>query len=155
VERSAGQRHHRTASSHPNITIFTRSYPPAYLQGGPSRSVFGLVEMLADDFRFSVITSALDDPTSGPMDSVEPNRWSTFGHAKAWYQLEGRMSARKTAALLRETKPQLVYLNSLFDYRFGILPLLITRVTSRRIRVILAPRGELSVGHVFPPPRVA
>jgi glycosyltransferase involved in cell wall biosynthesis len=109
--------------------------------------------MLADDFRFSVITSALDDPTSGPMGSVEPNQWSTFGHAKTWYQLEGRMSARRTTALLRDTKPQLVYLNSLFDYRFAILPLFITRVTSRRIRVILAPRGELSVGALALKPR--
>ena len=109
----------------PSITIFTRSYPPAYLKGGPARSLFALVETLADDFAFSVITSALDDPAAGPMGSVEPNQWSAFGNAKTWYELKGRLPARRTAALLRETKPQLVYLNSLFDYRFAILPLLI------------------------------
>ena len=38
----------------------------------------------------------------------------------------------------------MVYLNSLFDYRFTILPLLVTRVIARKIPVVLAPRGELS-----------
>ncbi|MGH3217616.1 MAG: glycosyltransferase family 4 protein [Streptosporangiaceae bacterium] len=108
--------------------------------------MFALVESLAADFRFSVITSALDDPAAGPMDSVEPSRWSTFGHAATWYELRYRISARRTAALLRETKPQLVYLNSFFDYRFATLPLLITRLKSRRIPVVLAPRGELAAG---------
>lgn len=139
---------HRPAAApiRPSVTIFTRSYPPAYLRGGPARSLFALVETLADDFGFSVITSALDDPAAGPMGSVQPNRWSVFGNAKTWYELSGRLPARRTAALLRETKPQLVYLNSLFDYRFAILPLLIVQVIWRRIPVILAPRGELSAG---------
>ena len=146
AERSTERRLCCTATSRPRITIFTRSYPPAYLAGGPARSVFALVEALDDEFRFSVITSALDDPTAGPMDSVEPSRWSTFGHAMIWYELRHRLPARKVITLLRETKPQLVYLNSIFDYRFAALPLLVTRVISRRIPVVLAPRGELSAG---------
>jgi glycosyltransferase involved in cell wall biosynthesis len=108
--------------------------------------VFALVEALADDFRFSVITSALDDPAAAPMDSVKPSQWSTFGNAMIWYELRHRIPARKVIALIRETKPQLVYLNSIFDYRFATLPLLVTRMISRRITVVLAPRGELSAG---------
>ena len=147
AERSAERQLCCAASSRPRITIFTRSYPPAYLAGGgPAQSVFALVEALADEFRFSVITSALDDPAAGPMDSVEPSRWGKFGHAMIWYELRHRMPTRKIITLLRETKPQLVYLNSIFDYRFATLPLLITRVISRRTPVVLAPRGELSAG---------
>ena len=134
-----------TASSRSRITIFTRSYPPAYLTGGPARSLFALVEIL-DDFRFSVITSAFDDPAARPMDSVDPSRWYAFGHAVVWYELMPRMSARRVVSLLRETSPRLVYLNSLFDYSFGILPLLITRMVLRKTPVMLAPRGELSAG---------
>ena len=48
--------------------------------------------------------------------------------------------------MLRETNPQVVYLNSLFDFRFAILPLLTAWISSRGIPVMLAPRGELSVG---------
>ena len=135
-----------TAPSRSRITIFTRSYPPAYLTGGPARSLFALVEILAADFRFSVITSAYDDPADRPMGSVDPSRWCAFGHAVVWYELMRRIPARRVAALLRETRPQLVYLNSLFDYSFAILPLLVTRMVSRKIPVVLAPRGELSAG---------
>ena len=141
--RAGERRLSLTASSPPRITVFTRGYPPAHLMGGPARSVFALVEALAADFRFSVITSAFDDPAAGPMRSVKPSRWSTLGHATIWYEREYRISAWRTATLLKGTKPQLVYLNSFFDYRFSILPLLITRMTSRRTPVVLAPRGEL------------
>jgi glycosyltransferase involved in cell wall biosynthesis len=149
-DRSAGrardQQLSRTESSPPRITIFTRGYPPAYLRGGPARSVFALVEALAADFRFSVITSAFDDPAAGPMRSVKRSQWSTFGHAMIWYERRYRISAWRTATLLKETEPQLVYLNSFFDYRFTILPLFITRMTSRKTPVVLAPRGEFSAG---------
>ena len=130
----------------PGITVFTRSYPPAYLRGGPARSLHALVEALAADFSFSVVTSASDDPATGPMQSIQPSRWSTFGHAMIWYESKHRMPARTAAKRLRETQPRLVYLNSLFDYRFAILPLLIVRMLFWKVPVVLAPRGELSAG---------
>ena len=136
----------RIASSPPRIIVFTRGYPPAYLVGGPARSLFALVEALAADFRFSVITSAFDGPAAEPMRSVKLGQWSTVGHATIWYERSYHISAWRAATLLKETRPQLVYLNSFFDYRFTILPLLITRITSRNTPVLLAPRGELSVG---------
>jgi len=136
----------RTVSSPPRITVFTRGYPPAHLVGGPPRSLFALVEALAADFRFSVITSAFDGPAAGPMRSVKPSEWSTFGHAMVWHERRYRISAWRTATLLKETDPQLVYLNSFFDYRFTILPMFISRMTSRKTPVVLAPRGEFSPG---------
>jgi glycosyltransferase involved in cell wall biosynthesis len=142
VERPIRQ----TSPVKPRITVFTRSYPPAYLGGGPARSVHAVVEALAAEFRFSVITSASDASDTGPMQSVEPNRWSAFGRAMIWYESRHCMPARTAAKLLEETKPQLVYLNSLFDFRFSILPLLIARTMFRGVPIALAPRGELSTG---------
>ena len=142
----AGEPRLTRTESLPRITVFNRSYPPAHLRGGPPRSLFALVETLAADFRFSVITSAFDDPAAGPMHSVKPSEWSTCGHAMVWYERRYRISAWRTATLLKETEPQLVYLNSFFDYRFAILPLFISRMTSRKTPVVLAPRGEFSAG---------
>ena len=131
----------------PRITVFTPSYPPAYLKGGPARSLHAIVEALAAEFRFSVVTSASDGKgTTAPMQSVDPCRWTKFGSATVWYDSKHRVRARTTVRLLRETQPQLVYLNSLFDYRFTILPLLIVRTIFWRLPVVLAPRGELSAG---------
>ena len=147
VERSVDGRSSQAAPVKPRITVFTRFYPPAYLGGGPARSVHALVEALAGDFRFSVVTSAFDaDVTTEPMKSIEPCRWSTRGPATIWYESRQRMIARTTARLIRQTEPQLLFLNSLFDYRFTILPLLIARTVCRKVPVVLAPRGELSAG---------
>ena len=149
VDASEGpveRRNPHTGPVNPRITVFTHSYPPAYLGGGPVRSVYALVEALAAEFRFSVVTSASDISAMGPMPSVEASRWTTFGHATIWYESKHRLPARTAATLLRETEPHLVYLNSLFDYRFSTLPLLIVRTMFRRVPVLLAPRGELSTG---------
>jgi glycosyltransferase involved in cell wall biosynthesis len=137
---------HSAASVKPSIAIFTRSYPPAYLKGGPARSLYALVETLAAEFRFSVVTSASDDSATGPMQSVELGRWSTFGRAATWYESRNHMRVRTAVKLLKETEPQLIYLNSLFDYCFAILPLLIARILFWRVPIVLAPRGELSAG---------
>jgi glycosyltransferase involved in cell wall biosynthesis len=135
-----------TESVKPRISVFTRSYPPAYLKGGPTRSLHALVEALASEFSFSVVTSASDDSATGLMQSVEPSRWSTFGRAAIWYESRHHMPARTVVKLLRETDPQLIYLNSLFDYCFAILPLLIARTMFWKVPIVLAPRGELSAG---------
>jgi glycosyltransferase involved in cell wall biosynthesis len=135
-----------SASPAPAVMIFTRSYPPAYHRGGPARSLHALVEALVGEFRFSVVTSAFDDPTAAPMSTVTPDQWCKFGYASIWYESRRRMSPRKIALLLREVRPELVYLNSLFDFRFAILPLLTLRTISRSVPILLAPRGELSSG---------
>ena len=134
-------------SPRPKITVFTYSYPPGYLGGGPTRSVHGLVEALGDDFRFSVVTSALDGPAATrPMPSVTPDQWSTRGRARVWYESRPRMTARTIARLLRASEPDVVYLNSLFSFRFGILPLAVARLRARQAVIALAPRGELAPG---------
>ena len=79
------------------------------------------------------------------MHSVQRSRWSTFGHATIWYERH-RLPARIVVKALKETEPQLIYLNSLFDYRFAILPLIIARTIFRKVPIVLAPRGELTPG---------
>ena len=131
----------------PKVTVFSYSYPPGYMGGGPTRSVHGLVEALAGDFCFSVVTSALDGPAAThPMASVTPDQWTTRGQARVWYESRPRMTARTVARLLRDSTPDIIYLNSLFDYRFALLPLAVSRLSARRAVVALAPRGELAAG---------
>jgi glycosyltransferase involved in cell wall biosynthesis len=137
----------------PRITVFTRSYPPAYLRGGPARSLHALVEGLASEFAFSVITSAYDDCTTRHMPSIEPDLWATYDHARVWYSPNRVIRVRKTIKLLMETEPHLVYVNSLFDCQFAILPLLIARIVWQKVPVVLAPRGELSTGALMWKPR--
>jgi glycosyltransferase involved in cell wall biosynthesis len=81
-----------------------------------------------------------------PMRSVIRGQWNKFGYAFVWYEGKRRMRVCTAARLLMQTRPELVYFNSLFDYRFTVLPLLVTRILFPRVPIVLAPRGELSAG---------
>lgn len=128
------------------VLIVSPAFPPAFLQGGPARSLGGIVETLGDDIQFWVVTSASDGATFGVMPGVEPDRWVRSGRASVWYSSRRSLGARSFLRQVRAADPHLVYLNSLFNLRFTILPLLLLRLRYRRLPVLLAPRGELSPG---------
>jgi glycosyltransferase involved in cell wall biosynthesis len=130
----------------PKITVFTRSYPPAYLSGGPARSLYALIEYLGAEFDFSIVTAFSNEIGVASSEELRPGQWSTTGIASISRQASHRMSARTTRRLLKESDPEAIYLNSLFDFHFAILPLIVSRALFRKVPVILAPRGELSVG---------
>ena len=130
----------------PGITVFSTTYPPVNFGPGPARSVYGLVEAVGSEFRFSVVASAIERSANGQASSVKPRRWNPFGRAVVWFDPRRRMPARTVDKLLSETQPDLIYLNSLLNYRFSILPLIIGRTKFRRVPMLLAPRGELAVG---------
>jgi glycosyltransferase involved in cell wall biosynthesis len=128
------------------VTVVSASYPPAYLKGGPARSLAALTEQLGDEFDWSVITSAFDDPAAGLMAGVEPGCWIRRGRTRVWYLGEKRPSPWVLSRLVTRSNPDVVYLNSLFSARFSIYPLLAGRLLHPRRQVLLAPRGELSLG---------
>jgi glycosyltransferase involved in cell wall biosynthesis len=60
-------------------------------------------------------------------------------------------AARAWPRILREVRPDALYLNSFFDPWFSIIPSAIARAS--RIPIVLAPRGELSAGALHVKPR--
>jgi glycosyltransferase involved in cell wall biosynthesis len=135
-----------TGPPKPRVTIVCRSFPPAYLRGGPARSLGALVEALGEEFRFSVITSAYDESSVGTMPGIQSDQWSRRGSVAVWYSSKKRPAPWGIARLIRALSPDVLYLNSQFDVWFAVLPLLACRLTSRTFAVLLAPRGELSLG---------
>lgn len=128
------------------VAIFSASFPPSYQRGGPARSLGAMTERLGEEFGFHVITSAMDDPADGPMPGIEVDVWSSYAKAEVWHESNGRPSARRVRQLLRTIDPDVVYLNSLFDASFSLLPLVVVRLFFRKLPIVLAPRGELSPG---------
>lgn len=141
---SAAATTHESSGVRPRVTIVCRSFPPAYLRGGPGRSVAGMVESLGAEFDFSVVTWAFDEPQA-PMMDVVTDQWLPAPGGQVRYLSAQRPSVRELARVLRATEPSLVVLNSLLDTRFSIVELLVLRAV-RRCPVLLAPHGELSPG---------
>ena len=135
-----------TSTSRPRIVMLWPLFPPSVRSGGPARSAAGMLSALADEFEFFVITSAFDYASDDPMKGVVSDRWGNAFGAKVWYISGQRPRPLRLLRLIRGRDPQLVYLNSLWHFGFAILPLLALRVSGSRVPVLIAPRGELSVG---------
>ncbi len=79
---------------------------------------------------------------------VPQNQWTRRGDARVWYASAGNPYHLFRAIILSGyAKPSSVYLNSLFNPRFSILPLLLHRVGLwRGAQIVVAPRGEADPG---------
>lgn len=130
-----------------SVLVLTPQFPPAYLGGGPARTMEGMVRQCADPERIAVVTSDTDHGQSERMD-VPSEAWTRHEGAQVWYG-----DVRSTGGLVRalragrRLRPDFVYLNSMFHSRLAILPLLLHKLGFwRGAQVVLAPRGEADAG---------
>jgi len=132
----------------PTILILLGSYLPAYKAGGPIRSIENLVAAVGEEFHFRVVTSDRDLGDKFPFPGIVANRWVRVGRADVMYLRPGLPGFLGMYALLRSVdRNTVLYLNSFFSRRFSMLAILMLRLKLCRIRrLVLAPRGEFSLG---------
>jgi len=130
------------------VLVLVATYLPGYKAGGPIWSIANLIENLGDQFNFRVVTSDRDHGESQSYKGVQPGTWLPLGRAKVMYLSKVGRKLSNLLALLSRTDCDAVYINSVFDVRFSILPLLLRRINlwKKQVPVIVAPRGELSLG---------
>jgi glycosyltransferase involved in cell wall biosynthesis len=126
------------------ILVLAGYYPPAFLAGGPTRSLPRIVDALRDEFDFRIVTRDRDLGSSAPLPGVVSDRWIEAGGVRCIYlSTRGRL-AGALSGVLRRTRHDVLYLNSLFSVPFSLIPQLLRRfgLVSRR-GLVMAPRGEL------------
>lgn len=129
----------------PRILCFVACYLPGYRGGGPVRTIASIVEHLGDEFDISIVTRDRDISDTSPYSGVAIDNWNRVGKAKVFYASKKMRNCRGTTKLLRETPHDVLYLNSFFDVRFTILPLVARRFGSApNAPCLIAPRGEFS-----------
>jgi glycosyltransferase involved in cell wall biosynthesis len=130
------------------VLVLVPFYLPAYKAGGCVRSVANIVSTFAGIFPFKVATLDRDRGDESPYAGVVENQWSRVGHSDVMYLRPGWRGLIGMFALLRAADQSTVlYLNSFFARIFSMLPMLMRRLKLCRVRrVVLAPRGELSLG---------
>lgn len=128
-----------------SVAIFSAFFPPAFLGGGPIRTLSATVKAAPENFQATVITSDTDLGQSKPL-SVQRNQLVLQDGFGVFY-----VSVKKLKCVLdglrfvRKIRPEIIYLNSFFDFRFSILPQMLTAIgyfSPKHIGV--APRGEFS-----------
>jgi glycosyltransferase involved in cell wall biosynthesis len=103
------------------------------------------VDHLGDEINFRVLTSDRDFGDVEAYPNIVADSWQRVGKAEVFYLSRRRRSLGSLRTLLRTTKHDLLYLNSLFSPTFSGKPLLLRRLgLVPKSRLILAPRGELS-----------
>jgi len=134
-------------NKHWGAVVFAPMFPPAFLGGGPIRTLDALVREAPDDLRVLVLTSDRD-LGGGAQLQVVSNKWVARDRAFVYYMSTNRLRAVVQGFLaLRREKPDVLYFNSFFNLLFSIIPQLVSRIVFEAPPTrLLAPRGEFSVG---------
>ena len=127
------------------VLIFIRNYLPGFRSGGPVRSVANIVKALSSEYDFYVVCLNRDHGVSEPYPDLARGEWVDLGKTHVYYAADDELTFTFYRKIFRDIGPDFIYLNSLLDRNFSIKPFLAAG-RGRKVPIILAPRGELSVG---------
>ncbi len=106
-----------------------------------------MAEAMGNEFEFRIVTSDRDMLDTQPYKNIAPNTWNQVGKAFVYYVSKNNNNLTHLCKIIRETTYDSLYLNSLFDVTYSLLPLLASRfIHTKEKPIIIAPRGELSPG---------
>lgn len=133
------------------VLVFAPWFTPATRAGGPARTLDALTAAAADRHDLCVLTR---DHDLGSRTPFSPGSVVVDAPGRSVRYVDDRSlfaAFRLLSAARRGIEPDLLYVNSLMDPLFSIVPLLAVRIGLLRPgRVLLAPRGECSpaaLGH--------
>jgi glycosyltransferase involved in cell wall biosynthesis len=129
----------------PKILVICNYYLPGYKRGGSLRTIVNMVDRLKSKFDFWIIT--LDHDGDGiQYKDVKINEWNEVRNAKVFYLSKDKIKISKLRELIFDAAPTTIYINSVFA-TFSIYVLLLRKFSLiPKLKVILAPEGEISDG---------
>ncbi|MCK2035916.1 glycosyltransferase family 4 protein [Microbacterium sp. SSW1-49] len=137
----------RAEGTERTVAVFAPLYPPAFMGGGPIRSIAALVAGAPEEVHAVVLTKDTDLGAKVPMEVVR-NSWSRSDGADVYYaSMRSPFDYWRALIALRRTKPALLHFNSFLNPQLTIFPLILWRLGFwGRARVLLSPRGEFGEG---------
>lgn len=126
------------------ILVFSAYYLPGYKGGGPIKTVANLVTTTSASFEYHIVTKDRDLGDSGSYSGIISNKWVNKGEASVFYSRPGFMGLTRGWSQVLRGGYDIVYLNSFFSPFFSFVPLLLAKLSGKR--VVLGPRGEFSRG---------
>ena len=135
------------------ILVSAHYFLPAKNAGGPTKSLANLIDAMKEQLKFKVMSC--DHHFRSPAEkfkSVRLGEWTEFDGRKVIYLAHGWGSVIKLICEAFDTSTEVIYFNSFFDLRYTIFPIFSVGLFSTK-RIILAPRGEFSLGALKIKPR--
>jgi glycosyltransferase involved in cell wall biosynthesis len=121
-------------------------YLPGYKGGGPAVSVSRIVGCLNGEFNFCVFTRDRDLGDTKTYEGVQSNFWTANDGVAIYYAKPNRLNIFGIWQVIRETKPDVIYLNSYFSRMTRQVLVLRSLGILRNMPILVAPRGEFSPG---------
>lgn len=129
------------------ILLLTDWYEPGFKAGGPIQSCKNFVTALHEDYDLHVLTSDRDQGDTRPYRGMITNTWiSRKPGIRIYYASLHHLDKTRLRQLIRDASPDYIYLNSMYSYRFTILPLWLKWQGKISAGIVVAPRGMLHQG---------
>lgn len=123
------------------ILISACFYTPAIEAGGPVISIQNLISSLYKVYDFYIIARNHDLNDKNQFKNIVDG-WNNLDRCNVYYLNDNQTNLNFYKELIDEIQPSLIYLNSIFDYKF-VIPLL--KLSKRKkIKTLIAPRGQLN-----------
>lgn len=129
-----------------NVFCVTDYFEPGYLGGGPIVTISNLRKKLQGVINLCIYTRDRDLGSKVKYASIQTDQWIDSIDGKIFYASPIKFGAFGLMAALSSERFDIAYLNSFFSFRGSILPYALIRITRPKMKVILAPRGEFSLG---------
>lgn len=131
----------------PKVLILISTFYPGLNGGGPIISMLNMAKNLKKEFELFFIANHHDFGSKEPYTEVKEG-WNTTEDYKVYYIPIGKKLSDNINNIIEEVNPDLLYLNSIFDFRYSIPILLNKKVRNRDIPLIICTRGELCEGAI-------
>jgi len=129
------------------ILLLTDWYEPGFKAGGPIQSCRNFISAMHEEYEISVLTSDRDLGEKQPYSEIMADQWNQRSPGiSVFYASKEKLNTKKISALIQERQPDFIYLNSMYSYRFSVIPLLFSWRNKLSAKIILAPRGMLQEG---------
>lgn len=123
------------------ILIFMAGFFPGKKYGGPPVSIDNFCNLM-NDYEIYIICSDHDLGETKRYDTIDSG-WNDRGNCKVLYLTDSEYSISNLNKIAKEIDPDLIYLQSLFS-KPTYVGLNVAKMN--KIKVLLAPRGELNKG---------
>ena len=123
------------------IILFSRYSKPAIKAGGPIKSIENIVKIYGDKYNFLLVTGDRDIDQK-VFKNTTFNKILKKGRLKKIYLKKNKQNFNEYMKILNNFNPDVIYLNSFFDFKFSILICLINKYFIKK-KLIISPRGEL------------
>jgi glycosyltransferase involved in cell wall biosynthesis len=125
-----------------SVLCFSAYFYPGFKAGGGLRSVANISRLLGDKCNFKIVTSNHDLGCKKAYEDLTQGKWVGLWNIKVFYCQNKIFNIYRQIKLF---KGDAIYINSFFDPFFGVYALLVTIILNKKCRIIIAPRGELSI----------